>query len=106
MTLLNIPNNLSWGTERQTLSVNSLAAVVAGLNGPHPVVLLRDAATGIGELDDIEKLLTDVGGDDDLASLGRLGCGAEDGIGSLLGPGDGLEVGVVVLVKDVDGELQ
>jgi len=97
---------LSGGTERQTLSVNSLAAVVVGLDGPDSIVLLRDTAALVGDSDDIEELLTTVGGDDDLASLGLLGCGAKDSIGPLLGSGGGLEVGVIVLLQDVNDELE
>jgi len=60
---------LSWGTEHQTLSVNSLAAVVVGLDGLDPVLILGDAAALVGDLDDIEELLADVGGDDKIAAL-------------------------------------
>ena len=69
MTLLNIHNNLSRGTERQTLSVNSLAAVVVGLDGLDSIVLPRDATSLVGNLDDIEELLADVGGDNEIATL-------------------------------------
>ena len=45
--------NLSWGTERQTLSVNSLASVVVGLDGVEPIFLLANPAALVGHLDDI-----------------------------------------------------
>jgi len=106
MTLLNIPCNLSWCTERQTLSVNSLAAVVVGLDGLDPVLLLRDAAALVGDLHDIEELLADVGGNYNscLSSLSLLS--PEDGVGPLLSPGGGLEVGVIVLLELVYGKLE
>ena len=85
MILLNIPINLSWGTERQTLSVNFLAAVVVSLDGLYSILLLGDSTAVVGTLDDIEKLLADVGGNDKsfLSSFGLLS--AEHGVGPLLG---------------------
>jgi len=106
MTLLNIPNNLSWGTERQTLSVNSMAAVVVGLDSLDSIVFLRDAAAGVGNLDDIEQLLADVGGDYNSCWSCLSLLSAEDGVGPLLGPGSGFKVGVIVLLQDVNGELE
>ena len=84
----------------------SLAAVVVGLDGLDSIVLLRDAAALISNGDNIEELLPTVGRDDDLAFLSLLGCGAKDGVGPLLGPGGVLEVGVIVLLQDVNGELE
>ena len=97
--------NLSWSAERQTLSVNSLTAVVVGVDALYPV-FLGDATPSVGDLYNIEKLLADVGGDDKScwSSLGLLS--AEYSVGPLLGPGGGGEVGVIVLVKDIDGELE
>ena len=87
---------MSWGTERQTLSVNSLAAVVIGLDGEDSILLLRDSAAGVGDFDDVVKLLADVGGDNKscLSCLGLLG--AEKGVGSLLGLLGFFEVGVIL----------
>ena len=44
-------------------------AVVVGLDGLDSIFLLRDAAAGVGDLDDIEELLADVGGDNEIAAL-------------------------------------
>lgn len=71
-----------------------------------PILLLRDPAALVGNLDDIEKLLADIGADGDDGWLGLLGPGPEDGAGPLLGPGGGLEVRIIVLLQDIDGELQ
>ncbi|MEA1871989.1 MAG: hypothetical protein U9M91_01105 [Chloroflexota bacterium] len=97
---------MSWGIERETLSVNSLAAVVVGLDGSDSVLLLVNPAALVGDLNDIEELLADVGGDGDGGGVALLGMGPEDGIGPLLGTGGGLEVGVIVLLQDIDGELE
>jgi len=96
MTLLNIHDNLSWGIERQTLSVNPLAAVVVGLDGEDSILLLTNPAAGIGDLDDIEELLADVGGDDDMVAHGFQGLVPEEGIGPLLSLVGFFEVGVVL----------
>jgi len=44
------------------------AAVVVGLDGEDPILLLGNAAAGVGYFDDIVELLADVGGDDQIAS--------------------------------------
>jgi hypothetical protein len=84
--------NLSWGTEHQKLSVNALAAVVEGLDGLNPVFLLRDPAALVGNIHDIEELLADVGGNDEIAALRLQWHLAEDGVGPLLSPGGGLAI--------------
>jgi len=70
------------------------------------VVLLVNATAVVGELDDIEELLADVGRGGDGGGGGFLGRLAEDGVGPLLCPGGGLEVGVVDLFELIDGELK
>lgn len=69
------------------LGINSLSSVVAGLNSIDSVILLRDTATLVGDLDDIEELLPDVGGDYNSrwSSLSLLS--TEDGVGPLPGAG-------------------
>ena len=71
-------------------------SVKSGVDGGDTVFILVDSAAGVGDLDDIEELLADVGGDNNRrwSSLGLLG--AEDGVGPLLGTGGRPQVGVVL----------
>jgi len=71
---------LSWGAERQTLSVNSLAAVVVGLDGEDAIVFLRDTAALISDSDDVEEFLADVGRDNEIATLRSQRHLAKDGV--------------------------
>ena len=77
-----------------------------GGDDPDPVFLLRDARPLIRDGDDVQELLADIGGDGELGILGVQGCGPEQGVGPLLGPGGGLEVRVIVLLQGIDAELQ
>jgi hypothetical protein len=63
------------------------AAVKSGADSGDPVLVLVDSAAGVGDLDDIEELLADVGGDYNScrSSLGLFS--AEDGVGPLVGTG-------------------
>jgi hypothetical protein len=45
------------------LTINSFAAVVVGLDGEDPILLLGDAAAAVGNGNDIMELLADVGRD-------------------------------------------
>jgi hypothetical protein len=53
------------------LSVNSLAAVVVGLDGQDPILHLVDAAALVGDGDDVVELLATISGNDN-SSLGLL----------------------------------
>ena len=77
--------------------VLAFAAVVVGADGLDPIVLRGDAAPGVGYVDDVEELLGYVGGDDQAGGVCRQGRLTQEGVGPLLGPGRGPEVGVVHL---------
>jgi hypothetical protein len=60
--------NNSWGPQDKPLLVEALAAVIVGPDGLDPVLHLVNAAPGVGDGDNIEKLLADVGGDNEIAT--------------------------------------
>jgi hypothetical protein len=70
---------LSRGRERQSLSVNSLAAVIVGLDGLNPVLLLGDPTALVGNLHNIEELLADIGGDNEIASTNKVSLAMTEG---------------------------
>ena len=76
------------------------------MDGLNPVLFLGDSATGVGDLDDVEGLLAGVSGDQNscLSSLSLLS--SEYRVGTILGGGRSSEVRIVVLLRDVYGELQ
>ena len=45
------------------------AAVEGGVDGGDSVLVLIDSAAGVGDLDDVEELLADVGGNNEIAAL-------------------------------------
>ena len=82
----------SWGPQGEALVVASVAAVVVGTEGQDAVLLVGDPAPDVGDIDDVQELLGDVGGNDD-GSLGSLSLlSSEDRGGALLGGGRGREV--------------
>jgi len=98
--------NKSWRPYSKPLVILAFAAVVIGPDGLNPVLLLVNPAALVGKADNVGQLLSDVGGDGDGGGVSLLGSGPEDGVSPLLGPGGGLEVGVIILLQDIDGELQ
>jgi hypothetical protein len=58
----------SRGPQGEALVVLGLAAVVVGLDGKDPVLLLVDPTALVGDGDDVVELLVDVGGDDEIAT--------------------------------------
>ena len=68
--LATVSEKESWGPQGEALVVLALAAVVVGLDSQDAVLLLVDAAAGVGDGDDVVELLGDVGGDDDVVSPG------------------------------------
>ena len=59
----------SWGPQVEGLIVAGVATIVGGADGEDPVLIVVYSATGVGDGDDVEELLGDVGGDGYLSAL-------------------------------------
>jgi hypothetical protein len=70
---------LSRGRERQTLIVNSLAAIIVGVDSLDPTILLENHTALIGDSYDIEELLANIGGDNEIASTDKVSLAMTEG---------------------------